>query len=209
MLKKTVTYTDPFTDEVKTEDFYFHLSKAELIEMEVAQKGGMQKHLERVIASEDGAEIMKEFKEILRRSYGEKKDGRFVKSEQAWEEFVSGEAYSNLFFELCTNAQAAIEFINGIIPRGLEAEAAKLAAAQSQGGSAGHPSDTAAQPAPETPALDKATTALATEEPAPAEPRDLTKATSDNPIVLTQQEIADMNSDELKSGLATGRYKLS
>ncbi len=40
MLKKTITYED-FDGNQVTEDHFFHLSKADLVEMEVSQKGGM------------------------------------------------------------------------------------------------------------------------------------------------------------------------
>ena len=42
MLKKTITYTD-FDDNERTEDFYFHLSKAEIAEMELSENGGLVK----------------------------------------------------------------------------------------------------------------------------------------------------------------------
>lgn len=65
MLKKTITYTNLFTDKEVTEDHFFHISKADLIEMEMSQKGGMQEYIERIIASEDGASIIAMFKRCL------------------------------------------------------------------------------------------------------------------------------------------------
>ena len=38
MFKKTITYTD-FNGNERTEDFYFHLSKAELAEMDLSKAG--------------------------------------------------------------------------------------------------------------------------------------------------------------------------
>ena len=38
MLKKTITYID-YDDNERTEDFYFNLSKAELLEMEWSVEG--------------------------------------------------------------------------------------------------------------------------------------------------------------------------
>lgn len=46
MLKKTITYTD-CNDVERTEDFYFNLSKAEVIEMELTTTGGMTKVIEK------------------------------------------------------------------------------------------------------------------------------------------------------------------
>ena len=128
VLKKTITYTD-FNDEEVSEDFFFHLSKAELVELEMSHKGGLSESLKRIVAAEDGKAIIAEFKSILLGAYGKKsEDGRrFIKNQQLRDEFESSEAYSVLFMELVTDTAKAIEFINGIIPKGMGEEAAKLA----------------------------------------------------------------------------------
>jgi hypothetical protein len=141
VLKKTITYTD-FNGEEVSEDFFFHLSKAELVELELSHPGGMSAALERIVASEDGKSIIAEFKNIILGSYGQKSlDGRrFIKNAQLREEFESSEAYSTLFMELVMDAGAAAEFINGIIPQGMVEEAARVTALAS-----------VPEPAPETP----------------------------------------------------------
>jgi hypothetical protein len=123
LLKKTITYKD-FNDEEVSEDFFFHLSKAELVELEMSHKGGLSEALKLIIASDDGKAIITEFKNILLTSYGiRSEDGRrFIKNQNLRDEFESTEAYSTLFMELVTNADAAIEFINGIIPAGMVSE---------------------------------------------------------------------------------------
>lgn len=130
MLKKTITYTDFNGDEV-SEDFFFHLSKAELVELEMSHEGGMSATLQRIVDAEDGKAIMSEFKNIILSSYGKRSsDGkRFVKNQLLREEFESTEAYSTLFMELLLNTDAAIEFVNGVVPAGLADEVAKLAGA--------------------------------------------------------------------------------
>lgn len=127
MLKKTITYED-FNGETVSEDFFFHLSKAELIELELSHQGGLSLALERIVAAEDGKSIIAEFKNIILGSYGQKSlDGRrFIKNSQLREEFESSAAYSTLFMELVTEADSAAEFINGIIPAGMAEEVAKL-----------------------------------------------------------------------------------
>lgn len=127
MLKKTIKYQD-FNGETVSEDFFFHLSKAELVEMEMAHEGGLSETLARIVASEDAPKIIAEFKKIVLGAYGQKSpDGRrFIKNQQLREEFESTEAYSELFMELVTNTDAAIEFINGIVPKDLAEEAAKV-----------------------------------------------------------------------------------
>lgn len=129
MLKKTIKYQNPFTEEEVEETFYFHLTKAELVELEMSREGGLSESLKRVVASEDGKEIIKEFKNIILGAYGVRSaDGRFFKKTQELsDEFESSEAYSALFMELVTNTDAAVQFITGIVPAGLAEEAAEIA----------------------------------------------------------------------------------
>lgn len=117
MLKKTITYTD-YNGVEKTEDFYFNLSKAEIMEMELSTYGGLAEMIKRIIDAQDGPAIIKVFKELILKAYGVKSpDGkRFIKSEELFTEFSQTEAYSNLFMELSTDADAASEFIKGIMP---------------------------------------------------------------------------------------------
>ena len=118
MLKKTMTYTD-FNGEERTEDFYFHLSKAELAEMELGTEGGMGELLKRIVAAKDVRQVIEKFKEFIMKSYGVKSpDGRrFIKSEELFKEFSETEAYSDLFMELASDGAKAAEFVNGIIPK--------------------------------------------------------------------------------------------
>lgn len=117
MLKKTITYED-YDGNKRTEDFYFNLSKAEVLEMEMGISGGMTQMLNRIIAEQDSEKIIKTFKEIILKAYGEKSpDGkRFIKSEELSTAFSQTEAFSQLFMELATDADAAAKFVNGIIP---------------------------------------------------------------------------------------------
>lgn len=124
MIKKTITYED-FNGETRTEDFMFNLSKAELSEMETSVTGGLKDMLTKIIQTKDIPKLASFFKEIILKSYGEKSaDGRrFIKSEELTTEFTQTPAYSELYMELATNSEAASEFINGIIPKGLSDDA--------------------------------------------------------------------------------------
>ena len=131
MIKKTITYVD-YNGTERTEDFYFNLSKAELMEMEMGTKGGLTEELQRIINTQDTPEIIKVFKGLLLKSYGQKSpDGkRFIKSEELSEEFEQTEAYSQLFMELATDDKKASDFVNGIIPSDISAEVAKQQTAE-------------------------------------------------------------------------------
>lgn len=117
MLKKTITYTD-YDGNERTEDFYFNLSKAEVLEMEMGTNGGMTNLIKKIVAEQDMERISKTFKDIIMKAYGEKSlDGKyFEKSPELSTKFSQTEAYSELFLELLDPDKAA-QFINAILPQ--------------------------------------------------------------------------------------------
>jgi hypothetical protein len=211
LLKLPITYDNPFTNQPVTEEHFFHISKADLVEMEIEDHGqtylkddteltGMQAKLQRIIDAEDGKAILSELKDIIRRAYGQKDGDRFRKSKEISDDFLASEAFSQLLFDLCTDGDKAAQFMNGIIPPNLEQIAGDV---QKQAEQARLNSDyvgaTSATPERSAPAT--------TEQPSLADR--IAAATPENPITLTEVEVREMDSDELKSGLATGRIKLS
>lgn len=126
MTYKTITYTD-YNDVERTETFWFHLSKAELTEMEMSTVGGLSAYVRRITEAQDAPTIIRLFKDLILKAYGEKSpDGRrFIKSPELSEQFAQTEAYSELFMELSTNADAAAAFVNGIVPADVAAKMAE------------------------------------------------------------------------------------
>lgn len=120
MLKKLITYTD-YDGKERKENFYFNLSKAELMDMELGTIGGMKQLIDLIIDKQDIPKIVEAFKTIILKAYGEKSpDGRrFIKSKELSEAFAQTEAYSELYMSLITDAEAAAAFINGIMPQDL------------------------------------------------------------------------------------------
>lgn len=118
MLKRTIKYED-FNGVEVVEDFYFNLSKSELIEMEAEYQGGLSDTLNRIIEAKDNKTLIAEFKKLVLNSYGQKSvDGkRFMKSDALREEFSQTPAYDVLFMELASNEGAAGDFIQGIMPK--------------------------------------------------------------------------------------------
>ena len=123
MLKKPIKYTD-YNGVERSEDFYFNLSKAELMEMEMSTAGGLAEMITKIVAAQDQPAIIKLFKELILKAYGEKSaDGkRFIKSDELAAAFSQTEAYSELFMELSTDSDKAAEFVNKIIPADLAKE---------------------------------------------------------------------------------------
>lgn len=120
MLTITKTYVD-YKGNERTEDLYFNLTKAELMEMELGTTGGLEQMINNIIAAQDTPKIIEMFKNLLLKAYGQvSPDGKyFEKDEKLSKAFSQTEAYSDLFMELATDADKAAKFVNGIVPKDL------------------------------------------------------------------------------------------
>lgn len=121
MIKKTITYTD-YNGLERTEDFYFNLTKSELIKTEMTTDGGYGELLSRIGKAKNAPEIMRQFERIIKLSYGERSDDgrRFIKSQEISDAFAQTPAYDELFYELCTDVDSASKFVNGILPEDMK-----------------------------------------------------------------------------------------
>ena len=117
MLKKQITYTD-YNDVKRTEEHFFNLSKAEILEMQMTTAGGFAEHIQKIVDAKDTPSLFRLFKELIFKAYGKKsEDGRrFIKSEELSIESSQTEAYTQLYMELATDDVAGAEFVNSIIP---------------------------------------------------------------------------------------------
>ena len=125
MLKKTMTE--------RTEDYYFNLTKAEIMEMQLCTDGGFVETVKKIVEAKNQLELTHLFKKIICASYGVlSPDGRkFVKNQQVLDDFMATQAYSDLYIELLSgDGKAAEDFVNGILPKDLTNEAAKAPVSQ-------------------------------------------------------------------------------
>ena len=128
MLKRAITFTDYEGNEV-TREYRFHLSKADLIEMEFSAPGGMQQLINNIVEKQDLKRLTELVKEIILKSYGELSDDgtRFIKMKNGHslaEDFQQTEAFSELYMELNTDENKLTEFIEGVIPANIRQEIA-------------------------------------------------------------------------------------
>lgn len=122
MLKKTITYED-FDGNQVTEDLYFNLTPAEVMEMNMLSGGDLSATYQRIIDAKDTASLITEFKKLILKAYGVKSDSNhFIKNDTVRNEFECSAAYSALFMELATNTEEATKFANGILPKMPKAE---------------------------------------------------------------------------------------
>ena len=118
MLKKPITYVN-YDGIQRTENYWFNLDEAEILELQMRYPGGMSAMLQKMVEEEDGAKILATIKEIIMLAYGEKSlDGKyFEKSPEKSRLFTQSRAYSALLMELYRDAGAAADFMNKIIPQ--------------------------------------------------------------------------------------------
>ena len=118
MYVKPITYTD-YDGVQHTEKFYFNISKAELIEMDASETGGLTKRLQEIVDANETADIFKRVKSIILKAYGRKSpDGkRFIKSLEMSQEFEQTEAYSELIMEFMQNPKSFEEFMRHTLPK--------------------------------------------------------------------------------------------
>lgn len=120
MIKRTIKYTD-FNDVKREEDFYFNLTKDEVLELQASVPGGYGAYIEGISNAEDIQAVYEQVKKFIDISYGVKsEDGReFKKSEELLNAFKSTNAYSALIFDMLDEQDSLVNFINGILPQDL------------------------------------------------------------------------------------------
>lgn len=132
MYPKEITYHD-FNDVELTETFYFNLSEAELAKMELTTEGGLRAYIKKILAAHDMPALTRLFDRLILASYGIKSDDgkRFMKKcptdgHMYADDFKETDAYSVLFIQLCSDDNAASDFLNGVIPANIAAKVKEI-----------------------------------------------------------------------------------
>lgn len=131
MLKREITYED-FEGNPVTDVYYFNMTRIEWLEFNAEFDGGMEGVFKRIIETKDLNGVVSTLKKIILAAYGVKSDDgkRFIKSAQVREEFTQTPAFDVLFMDVATNDNAALNFIQGIMPKEFRAEFDKAITAQ-------------------------------------------------------------------------------
>jgi hypothetical protein len=129
MRKEIITYTD-FNGVERTEEHYFNISKSEIADMEMSEKGGYSEMLKRLVQAEDRPALSKIFREFILKAYGVKSiDGRsFDKSDEISTAFSHTGAYDALYIRLLSDTQYAIDFVNSVFPSDIQKKLAESSA---------------------------------------------------------------------------------
>jgi hypothetical protein len=115
VLSKTVTYEN-LDGEMVTKEWHFNFTKAELAQMKLAKDEGLEVYLKRIVDAKDGSALVDTFSDILSKAVGRREGDQFIKNDQIRAEFMNTNAFSEVFMEIMTNENAAVEFIKGCVP---------------------------------------------------------------------------------------------
>jgi len=174
VIKKPITYTD-FDGKTVTNNFYFNFTKAEIISI-LAKDQNVIERFQKAMKSGVPSDYIEPFEWIVSKAFGVRRNDLFLKTDDDARAFLTSEPYSELFTELLTDAEKAIEFFNGVFPKDMIDEAnAEILGKK-----------------PET--VD-----LPSEDSTPAEPEDTRPAWVRENRVPTKKELMAMSPEEIAS----------
>lgn len=127
MIRKEIKFKD-FDGNDRTEVAYFNLNQRELTRLNIIPNGGLSAYMRKIVENEDREKIMDFFEKLILASYGKRdEDGiHFVKKDENGhplsDRFAESAAYDQLFMDLLTDTDAAIDFFNGAMGNSLDEE---------------------------------------------------------------------------------------
>lgn len=121
MIKQTIKYHNHDDEEV-TEDFYFHLDKLDILEMEIEHDGGLQEYIKKLTETSDASKAYYLFKDVILDSYGKRgEDKKFRKKDPVTRvpykyDFEDSPALGEMIFGFIEDANKAATFVNNLLP---------------------------------------------------------------------------------------------
>lgn len=126
MIKEEIKWVD-FNGRERTGQFYFNITKSEILRQQLETGGIWAEKLNDISKSNDPKALMTIFEEFLDSTYGVKsEDGlRHVKNETELANFKATGAYDELYYKMCTDSKFALNFVNTVMPVEIREAAAK------------------------------------------------------------------------------------
>ena len=122
MIKKTLTYhgleDERGNQEEYIEDFWFHISEANLRKMIIIDGEGIEEKIARLFRTNNRRAIYEFIEEFIDMSYGIRhEDGKqFVQTKEVLEAFTNTDAYGSLMTDLLSSEESITKFLMGILP---------------------------------------------------------------------------------------------
>lgn len=132
MLKQTISFPDNFNEEIThTEEHYFNLRESDISE-NLALRDRLEKMVEvinapqRELSTVEKQELLDIVKVLIRLSHGKRlENGGFRKTQETFQDFQDSGAYNGFLVQLFANPETVFEFILGILPSAVRAQAEK------------------------------------------------------------------------------------
>ena len=115
MFRHVIKYDD-FDGNTYEEEFFFNISKGEIVEMELGEDGGLEGLLDRIIHEKDRKKLVSFLRELLSKSVGVKDGKRFVKNDEIRSNFMDSNAYSEFIVELLADEKVRAAFVLETFP---------------------------------------------------------------------------------------------
>lgn len=115
MISKTIKYVD-YNGVEKIGTYWFNMSRADLIELEMTSDGGWFDRIKQLISEQRVPEAYRMIEQFIKDSYGVKTaDGGFDKDPKYLKAFRDSEAYSELIFGFVEHPDQFADFVNGVV----------------------------------------------------------------------------------------------
>lgn len=124
MLKQPITF-HTLDNKVVTRDYYFHMHLLDVMKLEL-KTGGLEKHMQKLIDTEDAATAYDLFEEIVLDAYGIREDDehfRKTPESEVRDKFRSSQALPELIIRMLKDTDFANAFIQELLPAHLIQEA--------------------------------------------------------------------------------------
>ena len=123
MITKAITFRDLEGNKV-TRNFHFHMSKDELIRLQVEDRRGLKAAMEAIQESQDAAGALDWIEKIILLAVGEKsEDGLSFEKSEAYRRYFKGtDAYSELIWGIFNSDDQGASFFGALIPQWVREE---------------------------------------------------------------------------------------
>lgn len=113
MLVQTIHYED-LDGQMQTCQAYFHLNKGDRARLST-RHSGYGEYLKKIAEEGDQEAMIDEMEHMIRASYGVRDGDKFNRSPDIVDAFIGSEAYGELLFQLCTNAETFKAFFSSVL----------------------------------------------------------------------------------------------
>ena len=126
MISTHVKYEN-FEGQTVEEDLYFHLSKSDLLTLEVRYGMSFQDYVNQLMKKNDRYGLINLAKDIILDAYGVKtSSNQFNKTKEIKESFQYSPAFDEVLLDLMSDEEKFRQFLEGVVPSDVRAQIQKV-----------------------------------------------------------------------------------